>query len=147
MVGLQGHQLAALAQGQALVAFRQRPTAHEAPPEVRPVRGPAPLAEQPGRMAPRRAGRAAPELREERRGPPAGAPRQSPSAAHEYRPASFAGAVLAQILSQGETATTGTSAALPVSGRQAELGNEAYRRAGGEPPLYSEAPSLFRIAV
>ena len=29
----------------------------------------------------------------------------------------------------------------------AALGSEAYRRAGGEPPFYSEAPAYFRLSV
>ncbi len=29
----------------------------------------------------------------------------------------------------------------------AALGSEAYRRAGGEPPFYSEAPAYFRLTV
>ncbi len=62
----------------------------------------------------------------------------------------FAGAAFAtshflvQILGQG-AGTPGGPFAQHRDG--AELGSEAYRRAGAEPAHYSERPALFRIAV
>ncbi len=51
---------------------------------------------------------------------------------------------LAQMLGQGVGAPAG-----PFAHHRdgAELGSEAYRRAGAEPAHYSEEPALFRIAV
>ncbi|MEE9234127.1 MAG: hypothetical protein V3U28_01640 [Candidatus Acidoferrales bacterium] len=65
-------------------------------------------------------------------------------------PGNFAGTrfasthFLVQILGQG----AGTPAGPLAHHRDgAELGSEAYRRAGAEPAHYSERPALFRIAV
>ncbi len=65
-------------------------------------------------------------------------------------PGNFAGVhfisthFLVQMLGQGAGAPTGT---LSHHRDGAELGREAYRRAGAEPAHYSERPALFRIAV
>ncbi len=65
-------------------------------------------------------------------------------------PGKFAGAhfasthFLVQMLGQGAATPAG-----PLAHHRdgAELGSEAYRRAGAEPTHYSEQPALFRIAV
>jgi hypothetical protein len=51
---------------------------------------------------------------------------------------------LVQMLGQGSGAPAG-----PLAHHRdgAALSSEAYRRAGAEPPRYSEQPALFRIAV
>jgi hypothetical protein len=51
---------------------------------------------------------------------------------------------LVQMLSQGSGAAPG-----PLAHHRdgAALGSAAYRRAGAEPPHYSEQPALFRIAI
>ncbi len=65
-------------------------------------------------------------------------------------PGNFAGAhftsthFLVQMLGQGAGTPMGT---LAHHRDGAELGSEAYRRAGAEPAHYSERPALFRIAV
>lgn len=51
---------------------------------------------------------------------------------------------LAQVLSQ-KLGPAGTVVALHRDGPS--LGSDAYRRAGGEPVIYSEQPQLLRIAV
>ncbi len=65
-------------------------------------------------------------------------------------PGNFAGVhfisthFLVQMLGQGAGTPMGT---LAHHRDGAELGSEAYRRAGAEPAHYSERPTLFRIAV
>lgn len=51
---------------------------------------------------------------------------------------------IAQQLGQ-ESRSTSDHALLPL--RAAGLGSDAYRRAGGEPPVYGDRPVLFRLSV
>ena len=62
-----------------------------------------------------------------------------------FEGAGFASAhFLVQVLGQGSGAPAG-----PLAHHRdgAALSSDAYRRAGAEPPHYSEQPALFRIAV
>lgn len=111
---------------------------------VRPV-------EAPGRPQHRFASRGPRDdgVADERR-PHAGANRPSPStsatrAALTYTPLPQHEAVpfLVQLLGQG-------GGAVPFESKHrdaARLGSDAYRAAGAEPPVYSEAPSVFRVSI
>ncbi len=77
----------------------------------------------------------------ERRGPREtsaqdSAPESGPDAATGF---------LAQVL--GQAAESGAHGPLAGHRDGPTLGSEAYRRAGGEPALYSPEPALFRLAV
>ena len=123
--------------------------------EIGAIRAAAAVTDQQERVAARRGGK--PDQRPDQRTEQSAEPRDEQTAKGsggaaaqaDYRPAAFAGAFLAQLLSKDESrsASGGVPAALLSGSRQAALGSDAYRRAGGEPPVYSEAPSLFRIAV
>jgi hypothetical protein len=119
--------------------------------EIGAIRAAAAVTDQQERVAARRGGK--PDQRTEQSAEPRDEQTAKGSggaaAQADYRPAAFAGAFLAQLLSKDESrsASGGVPAALLSGSRQAALGSDAYRRAGGEPPVYSEAPSLFRIAV
>lgn len=57
---------------------------------------------------------------------------------------------VAQLLAQTQVQTHTQSPVDDRSGRfarEAAVGTEAYRRAGGEPALYGEEPTYFRVAV
>lgn len=105
--------------------------------EAKPVEPPAPL------RAPARAIREAPGRDLER---PAGddEARQPPFPAHRdgaiylrAGEAASSGAFLTQLIAQDAPPEPTATAA----------GSEAYRRAGGEPPVYSSTPVVFRIEV
>ncbi len=156
MSTVQGLPLPSPAPGLASLAPGPRATAREPGPEVGAIRAVAAVGDQQGRVAFQRGDRSDPRSEPrtdvgsggERQERPAETSRRD-AAWTGHRPTAFAGAFVAQLLSQGGSwgGSGGISTALLSSGRQAELGSDAYRRAGGEPPVYSEAPSLFRIAV
>lgn len=57
---------------------------------------------------------------------------------------------VAQLLAQGLGNGVGPALSLDPpggAGGNAALGNEAYRRAGGEPAIYGEEPAYFRVAI
>lgn len=116
--------------------------------EVRPIPGvvpPPPLREESQARQPRQD---LAENRDRTRRADQGAfgqsrPRYSPAqpfAATDFATSPF----LAQILSQ-DLGPAGNVVALHRDG--ATLGSDAYRRAGGEPVIYSEQPRILRIAV
>ena len=57
---------------------------------------------------------------------------------------------VAQLIAQGLADDAGSAPSIALPGdpaRQAAIGNDAYRRAGGEPAIYGEQPTYFRVAL
>ena len=54
---------------------------------------------------------------------------------------------VAQLLAQGLADSAGPALGRDLLGGNAAHGNEAYRRAGGEPAIFGEEPAYFRVAI
>ncbi len=90
------------------------------------------------------------EARGSRAGPrsasaPPDSPPQAPDGRRAGAPFAAATSFVAQVLGQAPEEEIESPLLRHRDGPS--LGSEAYRRAGGDPPVYTEAPSLFRLAV